>query len=54
MSMINVLNRLIHSPSETEVLDISQKKNKIKNNLQSLRKQGIIEPQGKFWKMSKP
>lgn len=36
-----------------DVLDIHQKKNKIKNNLQSLRKQGLIEIKGKIWKMSK-
>ena len=35
-----------------EVLDIEQKKNKIKNILQSLRKQGLIGPEGKIWKMS--
>ncbi len=37
----------------SEVLTIQQKKNKIKNNLQALKKQGIIYPQGKTWKMSK-
>lgn len=37
-----------------EVLDIQQKKNKVKNNLQALKKQGVIEPEGKLWKMSKP
>lgn len=37
-----------------DVLDIGQKKNKIKNNLQVLRKQGIISLKGKLWKMSKP
>ncbi|MDP2303830.1 MAG: putative DNA binding domain-containing protein [Ignavibacteria bacterium] len=36
-----------------DVLDIQQKKNKIKNNLQSLRKQGLINIKGKIWKMSK-
>lgn len=36
-----------------DVLDINQKQNKIKNNLQKLRKQGVIEPSGKVWKMSK-
>lgn len=36
-----------------DVLDIIQKKNKIKNNLQSLKKRGIIEPLGKSWTMSK-
>lgn len=37
-----------------DVLDIQQKQNKIKNNLQALKKQGIIHPFGKVWKMSKP
>lgn len=37
-----------------DVLDITQKKNKIKNNLQRLRKQGDIDVKGKIWKMSKP
>lgn len=37
-----------------DVLDIEQKKNKVKNNLQTLRKQGKIFPDGKVWKMSKP
>jgi len=37
-----------------DVLDQNQKQNKIKNNLQVLRKQGKIEPHGKIWKMSKP
>jgi ATP-dependent DNA helicase RecG len=36
-----------------DVLDIQQKKNKIKNNLQNLKKQGIIVVNGKIWKMSK-
>ena len=36
-----------------DVLDVGQKRNKIKNNLQKLRKQGVIEPSGKTWKMSK-
>jgi ATP-dependent DNA helicase RecG len=36
-----------------DILDIEQKKNKIKNNLQALRKQGLIEPKGKLWIMSK-
>lgn len=37
-----------------DVLDITQKRNKIKNNLQNLRKQGKIDIKGKIWKMSKP
>ena len=36
-----------------DVLDIIQKRNKIKNNLQTLRKQGKIDIKGKIWKMSK-
>lgn len=36
-----------------DVLDESQKKNKIKNNLQKLRLSGIITSDGKTWKMSK-
>ncbi len=37
-----------------DILDIEQKKNKVKNNLQTLRKRGKIVPEGKVWKMSKP
>ncbi|AKF43667.1 RNA-binding domain-containing protein [Pseudomonas fragariae (ex Marin et al. 2024)] len=36
-----------------DVLDIQQKAHKIKNLLQSLKKQGVIEPKGKLWQMSK-
>lgn len=36
-----------------EILDISQKKNKIKNILQSMKNQGNIRIEGKIWKMSK-
>ena len=36
-----------------EVLDRQQKANKIKNLLQALKNQKVIEPQGKLWKMSK-
>ena len=36
-----------------DVLDQKQKSNKIKNNLQKLRVNGIISPIGKVWKMSK-
>jgi len=36
-----------------DVLDIHQKKNKVKNNLQVLRKKGVIQPKGKEWIMSK-
>lgn len=35
-----------------DVLDISQKQNKIKNNLQSLKKQDKITPYGKSWRLS--
>lgn len=42
----------ICSKKYPDVLDIDQKKNKIKNNLQSLRKQGKIDIKGKIWKMS--
>ncbi|MCG6188594.1 RNA-binding domain-containing protein [Maribellus maritimus] len=35
-----------------DILDMTQKKNKIKNNLQILKNTGIIEPHGKLWKMS--
>ncbi len=35
------------------VLDEQQRKNKIRNNLQSLRKGGVIYIEGKIWKMSK-
>jgi ATP-dependent DNA helicase RecG len=37
-----------------DVLDIQQKRDKVKNNLQTLKKQGLIQPEGKIWKMSKP
>jgi ATP-dependent DNA helicase RecG len=37
-----------------DVLDEEQKKNKIKNILQQLKNNGIIHPDGKVWKMSKP
>lgn len=35
----------------SDLLDVRQKKNKIKNNLQILRKNGIIEIQGKIWRI---
>jgi len=35
-----------------DVLDIQQKRNKIKNNLQSLKHEGKIEIHGKVWKIS--
>jgi ATP-dependent DNA helicase RecG len=35
-----------------DILDIEQKKNKIKNNLQLLKKQGFIIPIGKSWRMA--
>lgn len=37
----------------SDTLDINQKKNKVRNNLQTLRKDGIIENIGNTWKMSK-
>jgi len=37
----------------SDVLDITQKKNRIKNNLQSLKNSNIINNEGKFWRMSK-
>ena len=37
-----------------DVLDEEQKKNKIKNILQQLKNKGIVHPEGKVWKMSKP
>ncbi len=36
-----------------DVLDEDQKKNKVKNNLQALRKIGKIEPEGRTWHLSK-
>lgn len=36
-----------------DVLDIDQKKNKVKNILQSMRRNGLIETEGKIWRMSK-
>jgi ATP-dependent DNA helicase RecG len=36
-----------------DILDINQKKNKIKNNLQALKKADKIENIGKVWQMSK-
>lgn len=36
-----------------DVLDESQKKNKVKNLLQTLNKQGFIESKGKRWRISK-
>jgi ATP-dependent DNA helicase RecG len=45
-------NILINKLSEG--LDNEQKIGKIKNNLQELRKKGIIEVEGKTWRMSKP
>ncbi len=36
-----------------DILDENQKKNKIKNNLQALRKLGKIAPDGRIWHLSK-
>ena len=37
-----------------DVLDIQQKRDKVKKKLQTLKNQWIISPDGKTWKMSKP
>lgn len=37
-----------------DVLDESQKSHKVKNLLQSLKHEGLIQPEGKCWRMSKP
>lgn len=37
-----------------DLLDEKQKSNKIKNLLQALKSEGVIKPEGKIWKMSKP
>jgi ATP-dependent DNA helicase RecG len=37
-----------------DVLDAAQKKNKINNILQELKNKGVIFPEGKVWRMSKP
>ncbi|ATJ84716.1 RNA-binding domain-containing protein [Halomonas beimenensis] len=36
-----------------DILDEHQKSHKVKNLLQSLKNQGVIEPEGKRWRMSK-
>jgi ATP-dependent DNA helicase RecG len=36
-----------------DILDVQQKKNKIKNHLQALKKDALIENIGKVWRMSK-
>ena len=43
-----------NQPLKTIIFDLEDEsqQNKIKNNLQALRKQGKIEPHGKIWKMS--
>ena len=38
---------------ENSFLDEKQKKNKVKNNLQALRKSCKIEPEGRTWHLSK-
>ncbi|MDG9671486.1 hypothetical protein ONV78_27375 [Hahella sp. CR1] len=35
-----------------DVLDATQKDNKVKNLLQALKQEGLIEPEGKSWRMS--
>ena len=37
-----------------DVLDATQKKNKIKHAIQQLKRKRIIFPEGTVWKMSKP
>ena len=37
-----------------EVLTLQQKRNKVRNILQKMRREGLIVPEGKSWKMSKP
>jgi ATP-dependent DNA helicase RecG len=37
-----------------DVLDKNQKSHKVKNLLQALKHEGLIEPEGKSWQMSKP
>ncbi len=36
------------------LLDENQKSHKVKNLLQALKQEGLIEPEGKSWRMSKP
>lgn len=36
-----------------DVLDATQKDNKVKNLLQALKQEGLIEPKGKSWQISK-
>lgn len=36
-----------------DVLEANQKENKVKNLLQAIKKEGLIEPAGKSWRMSK-
>ena len=36
-----------------DVLDRKQKDSKVKNLLQALKTEGLIEPEGKLWRMSK-
>ncbi|WP_431686541.1 hypothetical protein [Hahella sp. NBU794] len=35
-----------------DVLDATQKDNKVKKLLQALKQEGLIEPEGKSWRMS--
>ena len=37
-----------------DVLHLQQKRNKVRNILQKMRREGLIMPHGKSWKMSKP
>ena len=36
-----------------DVLTLEQKRNKVRNILQKMRREGLINPEGKTWKMSK-
>lgn len=46
------INRLILDKLP-DVLDAKQKENKVKNLLQAMKQEGLIEPVGKSWRMSK-
>lgn len=36
-----------------DVLAVTQKDNKVKNLLQAMKQEGLIEPEGKSWRMSR-
>ena len=46
----DIENVIINKLSES--LDITQKRDKIKNNLQAMRRKGLIEVEGKIWKLA--